>query len=432
MGDNVVVIGSGGREDAIARAFAESQGVSQVVLLPGNGAAQAQLHEKFVCYDIKASDIEGIKSFLSESRPALTFIGPEDPLIAGLAGDLRNYGLRVIGPGADGARLEGSKKYAREKMREYNIPGPDYRVFTDYDSAKSYLKGLEKPVFVKASGPARGKGALDGETEEMALHALYRIMKTPEFAKAGKTVVIEDKLYGEEASATLLVNSQAGILVPFPYSQDHKRQLDGDLGPNTGGMGAYAPTTLITPELDRRIRSKIFDGFMKMTAEMDYTGVIYPALMISDGQPDVLEINVRLGDPEALPLLTLLETDFYEACQRLIDGNLKPEDVKFRDGYAVCVVAASGWYPNPYETGKLILGLDSVDPNDPDIRIYHAGTKFENGSFYTSGGRVLSVTAYGKTIQEAIARAYATMEKIHFEGMLFRTDIGMRERSRCP
>ncbi len=431
MTDKVLVIGSGGREHAIAEKIAQSPHVGKVYVAPGNGAISEKLNGKFDAVPIKDSDYDAIARYATETKPGMIFIGPEGPLIDGLATRLRENSLRVIGPGRDGAMLEGDKRCARGMMYRYGVPSPLYGTFESYEHAAAYVMTNRRPFFVKASGPVLGKGAIDGETEEMALDALRRIFRDKEFGEAGNGVVIEDKLYGEEASALLMVNSKAGTAIPFPYAQDHKRQLDGDRGPNTGGMGAYAPTTLITPTLRTKIGRSIFDKSMEIFAyqHIDYCGFLYPGIIIlSDGDPKVLEYNVRMGDPETQPLLTLLESDFYEMCQDLIDGSLKAEDVKFRPGYAVCVVAASGGYPGKYEKGKLITGLDKTTD---DVSIFHAGTRFEDGKFYTNGGRVLGVTGYGATIEEARNRAYDALSNIVFDGMFFRRDIAQREVERC-
>lgn len=423
--DNVMVIGPGGREDALVRKLAESEHVGTVYWAMLNGNGGARFTPKCKVVDLKSYD--DMADFAEQNGVHLSVVGPEKHLIGGIGDVFSQRGLRLFGPGSYGAMLEGSKKYAKNFMREYGIPTAPFRTFTDPDEAKAYAE-TSGPVYVKASGPAEGKGAIDGSTPEKARRAIDRIMVDREFGDSGNEVIIEDFLDGEEASCMTFVNSEAGIAVPMEYSQDHKKEGEGETGRNTGGMGAYAPTKLITQELDRKIKhrvvSKILYGLQD--SGIPYKGVIYPGLKIKNGNPFVLEINDRLGDPETQVVMKKLMSDLYVAMSDTVDGRV-PE-LKSRDGYAVCVVLVSGGYPGKYEKGKRISGLDVERDN---VTVFHAGTVYENGSFYTNGGRVLGVTAVGNTIIEARDRAYEAAESIRFDGKQFRKDIAEREIRRA-
>jgi len=425
--DKVLVIGSGGREHAIARKIAESHDVEKVYCAPGNGGTAVTE---------KCENVSGLKTnvdmfdFAKSNKVALTVVGPEDSLANGIV-DLLAPCMNIFGPKYWAARLESSKADAKSFMEEHGVPTAKYKIFHNADAAFEYIDSISHPVFVKASGLALGKGALDGSTKEKARQAVERIMVKKEFGEAGDKIVIEDYLTGEEVSAMALINTHNGLAIPLLPSQDHKRLEDGDNGRNTGGMGAYAPTSLVTPELSQKIYEKIIQRTVNGLKDksQSYRGVIYPGIMVVDGEPFVLEYNVRFGDPETQPVLTLLESDLYHVLNGVLDGSLKPGDLKWKDGHAVCVVAVSGGYPGSYVKGKEIIGLDDAAKLD-DVIVYHAGTKSENGKFYTNGGRVLGITAYGKTIGDAIEKAYEAVDRIKFDGMFFRKDIGHREIAR--
>ncbi len=421
--DKVMVVGSGGREHALAWKLVQSPHVEKVYVAPGSdGIGQGQKCESV---PIKVSEYQALANFAKEHKIDLTVVGPEQPLVDGIADLFLENGLRLLGPSRTGAKLEGNKAYAKDFMQTYAVPTAGYKILYNYSDALDFLEhDWRGPVFVKASGLAAGKGALPGLTQDSAIEAARRIMKDKEFGDAGNEIVIEKYIVGEEASFMALLNSDAMVIVPLLPSQDHKRLHDNDEGPNTGGMGAYAPTRLVTSKLDEKVKSEIM--FKTMIGlrhdKTSYTGAIYPGLMISNEKPYVLEYNVRMGDPETQPVLSLLESDFYEALNDVIDG--KTPELKWKDGYAICVVLASKGYPQSPEKGKLISGLDLKRDN---IHVFHAGTKYEDGKFYTNGGRVLGVTGLGKTIEEARNRAYEAVDTIKFDGMHFRKDIGYRE-----
>ena len=417
---SVRVIGSGGMEHAVGWKLSQSPHVGKIYCIPGNGGTA--ITEK--CENINLKDYFSMARFAHENNVSLTVVGPEQPLVKGIVNLFSYHNLRIFGPGKEAAQLEGNKAYAKNFMSEYGVPTPQFRIFTDPEEATRYVERAG-PVYVKASGLAGGKGALDGRTVDLAKQAIRRIMIEREFEYAGDEVVIEQYLHGEEASCMALINSDANIITPLIPSQDHKKLGENDTGQNTGGMGAYAPTTLITEDLDRRIMSDVLLRTLHGLQDrgISYNGVIYPGLMISDGIPFVLEDGVRFGDPETQSVMPLLESDLYEVLNNVKDGR-KPE-LRWKNGYAVCVVLASDGYPDPssYEIGKLITGLEKQKDG---VIIFHAGTNYD-GNFYTSGGRVLGVTGSGQTIEQARDRAYDAIESIFFDNRIFRGDIGRRE-----
>lgn len=423
MGGRVLIVGSGGREHALASALGRSALVETVYA----NADWISITPKGSRADF---DTKNAHELAADRNVDLTVVGPEVPLVGGIADRFLENGLRLFGPARRAARLESSKAYAKEFMEAFDIPTARFRTFRDYRGAVRYLEKVTGPVYIKASGLAAGKGALPGRTFDEARDAARRIMVKREFGDAGDEIVIEEFLQGEEASCVALMNSSALLDAPFLFSQDHKKLLDGDEGPNTGGMGAYAPTTLVTPGLRDKINRQVLWQTMKglRYEHTDYTGFLYPGLMVDKDIPFVLEYNVRAGDPETQPLVVLAGFDFYLAMQNVIDG--KRPELKWRDGYAVCVILASKGYPEKPETGKLIHGLRERD----DAVVFHAGTKKEGDNFYTSSGRALGVTGYGETISEAVSRTYAAIGRenggIWFEGMQFRRDIGRWEIGR--
>ncbi|MBI4170736.1 MAG: phosphoribosylamine--glycine ligase [Candidatus Aenigmarchaeota archaeon] len=433
MKDNVLVLGSGGREHAISWKLSQSEHVGHVYVAPGNGGTE----KTSKCSNVKLASYKDMLQFAKENGIRMTFVGPEQPLVDGIADSFRRDDIRVFGPGRQGARLEGSKAYAKEFMGCWNVPTATFESHHYAGDAEAFIDVIADdergytPQYVKASGLAAGKGAISGRTPEDAKRAIRKIMRDYEFGPAGDCVVIEDLLEGEEASLTALVNSHKGIIDTFPASQDHKKIGEGETGDNTGGMGAYAPTTLISPELSSIIYKRILEPTISGLREdgISYIGSLYPGIIVKhdNGYPYVLEFNVRMGDPETQALLPLLETDFYEAVCNVHDG--QHANMTFGDGYAVCVVLASKGYPGRYEKGKPIEGLDELN-EDEGVMAFHAGTRYEDGKFYTSGGRVLGVTARGNTISRARDRAYEAVDRIRFENKYFRKDIGMRETVR--
>jgi len=417
----VLVVGSGGREHALAWKIAQSPKVDAVYAAPGNAgtAREAEL------VDIAADDIDGLLDFARTERIDLTVVGPEAPLVAGIVDRFREAGLRIFGPGKEAAQLEGSKVFAKELMREASIPTAGCRIFDRADQAHAYLDSTGGPVVVKADGLAAGKGVLVCGTIDQAHEAVDAIMVEHQFGEAGRQVVVEECLVGEEASILALTDGRT--IYPLPSSQDHKPVYDGDRGPNTGGMGAYSPAPVITPALAQRItREVLVPAVHALTVRgIRYRGVIYAGLMITPGGPKVLEFNCRFGDPETQPILMRLRGDLVPALEAVADGRLEDISLDWDQRPSVCVVMASGGYPGSYEKGKVITGLDEV-ARDPEVKVFHAGTALRDGQVVTNGGRVLGVTARAGTIAEAKARAYQAVKRIHFDGAYYRTDISDR------
>lgn len=414
----VLVIGGGGREHAIVWKLLQSPRVEKVYCAPGN----AGISRIAKCIDINIEDVDSLLDFVKYNWIDLTVVGPEVPLTNGIVDAFVTAERRIFGPEKSGARLEGSKIFAKDFMRKYGIPTAEYKTFTSYLHAEEYVRLKGAPIVIKADGLAAGKGVIVAETVDEAVTALKMIMKDRAFGEAGNKVLVEQCLKGEEAS--FMVVTDGKTVVPLASSQDHKRVFDGDKGPNTGGMGAYSPAPLVTEALQSEIMQTIINPVMNgLTKErINFRGVLYVGIMVCDGKPYVLEFNVRFGDPEAQPILARLDSDFFDLLKATAEGRLKDVKVSWKDDVSVCVVLASGGYPGPYEKGKPITGLDSFK-NDKDVFVFHAGTDLKGREVVTSGGRVLGVTALGKDIQAAKDNAYKAIEKIHFEGMHYRKDI---------
>ena len=417
----VLIVGGGGREHALAWKIAGSPLVEKIWVAPGN----AGIADQAECVPLSAEDLPGILAFARRERPDLTVIGPEAPLIAGLADALGAEGLAVFGPGAGAARLEGSKVFAKRIMRDHGIPTAAFEVFEDAKAALAYLATRRAPVVVKAEGIAAGKGVIVAETMEEAARAVRRIMIDRAFGEAGARVVIEDFLDGEEASFLAVTDGKR--ILPLASSQDHKRLLDGDRGPNTGGMGAYSPAPVVTPELERTIMDRIVRRTIDALAAegIVYRGVLYAGIMICDGQPIVLEYNARFGDPETQPLLKRMTSDIVPVLAAVAAGDLGDARFEWDPRPAVCVVMAAEGYPDAPVKGAPIEGLDEAG-RVPDVVVFHAGTRRESGRVRVSGGRVLGVTASGPDLAAARARAYEAVGKIHWEGAQARSDIAHR------
>ena len=414
----VLVAGGGGREHAICHALSKSAKVDKIWCAPGNGGI-ASIAE---CVDITATDIEKMVAFAKENKPDLVMVAPDDPLALGMVDALEDVGIRAFGPHKNAAIIEGSKSFAKDLMQKYNIPTANYAVFEESSKAIEYIKEQGAPIVVKADGLALGKGVTVAMTEEDAINAVKDAMDGGAFGSAGARVVIEEFLTGPEVS--VLAFTDGKTIKTMPSAQDHKRAYDHDKGPNTGGMGAFSPSRMYTDEIAKTCMDTIFRPTIDAMAKEGRTfkGVIYFGLMLTPKGPKVIEYNARFGDPETQAVLSRLETDIFDIFNAVIDGTLENIDIKWSDNAACCVCMASGGYPAKYEKGKVITGLDSVT----DSMVYHAGTKLSDGVMITNGGRVLGVTANAKTLDEAIKKAYADVKKIHFDGVHFRTDIGVK------
>jgi len=417
----VLIVGGGGREHALAWKIAQSPMVEALYCAPGN-AGTATVAENV---DIPADEVLGLLRFAQREGIDLTVVGPEAPLVAGIADRFEAHGLAVFGPSQRAAELEGSKVFAKHILRKHAIPTAHYDVFETVDGAEEHIREAEFPLVVKADGLAAGKGVIVCHEQAEALEAIDRIMKLRAFGDAGNRVVIEDCLVGEEVSILALTDGRT--IVPLPTSQDHKAIYDADAGPNTGGMGAYSPAPVITEAQAARIEREILIPIVHaMNAEdRRYKGVVYAGLMMTDDGPRVLEFNVRFGDPETQPILMRLQGDLVPVLRAIAEGNLQAAKLDWDPRPAVCVVLASGGYPGSYEKGKVITGLDEANALD-DVVVFHAGTALRDGQVVTAGGRVLGVTALGDDIQGAIDRAYEAVGKIQFDGMYCRSDIGAK------
>ena len=425
----ILVIGSGGREHALVWKIAQSKLVDKIFCAPGNGGILRHAE----CIDIKADDIKGLLDFARKEKIDLTVVGPEAPLAVGIVDEFNNHKLRIFGPTKRAARLEASKVFAKELMAKYNVPTANFKIFDNADAAKKYIEKIGVPCVVKADGLAQGKGVIIAKTIDEAEEAVDSIMQKKIFGDAGNKVIIEDCLEGQEASIIVITDSKE--VIALASSQDHKRVFDNDSGPNTGGMGAYSPAPVVTSELSKEILEKIvyrtIDGLVK--EGITYRGVLYAGVMLTKEGPKTLEFNVRFGDPETQAILPRLKSDLLETMMATSEDKLnrvvKLGGLSWDNRACVCVACASGGYPGDYEKGKEIFGLDEA-ANMKDVVVFHAGTKslIANGKSHivTSGGRVLGVTGLGNTIKEAIDRTYQAVEKIHFEGMHYRKDIGRR------
>jgi phosphoribosylamine--glycine ligase len=423
----VLVVGSGGREHALVWKLRQSPRVSKLYAAPGN-AGIADLAE---CAKVDVSEVRLLADFAERQGIDLTLVGPELPLTLGIVNEFERRGLRIFGPNREAAALEGSKVFTKRLMKRHGIPTGFFQSFDQPEDAKRYIREVGAPIVVKADGLAAGKGAIVCQTVPEALEAVAKIMEVRAFGDAGNQVVVEEFLQGEEAS--FLAFTDGTTVVPLASSQDHKAVFDQDRGPNTGGMGAYSPAPVVTEDVHRKVMDRIMVPTVKgMAAEgRPYRGVLYAGLMIHDGEPRVLEFNARFGDPEAQPLLVRMASDLVPILEAVIDNRLHEVEIVWRAEPAVCVVMASGGYPGAYEKDKPITGLGAA-ARLKDVVVFHAGTARQAGQVVTAGGRVLGVTAWGKDLPAAIARAYRTVGKIRWDGMHFRTDIGRKALDRRP
>ena len=423
----ILLIGGGGREHALAWKLAQSSKVEVIFAAPGN-PGMAML-PKCQCIGLNVDDLEGVADYAEEQSIDVTVVGPEAPLVAGLADVFKRRGLPVFGPSKAAAQLEGSKAFSKELMAKYNIPTAFFKICEDIETAKAYVEEKGAPIVVKADGLAAGKGVVVAMTKQEALDAIDDMMGDHKFGAAGARVVLEEFMEGEEAS--LLAFTDGKTVVPMIAAQDHKRVFDGDEGPNTGGMGTYAPAPVMTDVLRLKATEIILKPVVAaMAAEgMPYQGCLYAGLMIKGDSIKVVEFNCRFGDPETQVVLPLLDGDLAEIMLACATGTLDKVDVFWHDKAAVCVVMASGGYPESYEKGKEITGL-AVAEEDKDVVVFHAGTKADGEKVVTSGGRVLGVTAVDSSIKAARDRAYAAVEKINFDKAFYRKDIAWRALKR--
>lgn len=414
----ILVIGSGGREHALCRKLSESADVERVYVIPGNDGMED------IATPVSVKSDEDKLEFARLMQIDLTVAGPETVLTEGLADKFAEAGLPFFGPSAAAARIEGSKQFAKALMKKYNIPTAAYETFTDKAAALAYVETQKFPLVIKADGLAAGKGVIIAQNLAEAKETIEDMMGNGAFGGAGETVVIEEFMEGEEASVLAFCDGKT--IIPMISSQDHKRIFDNDEGPNTGGMGAYAPAPIMTDELMQKVREKVLEpAAAGMAAEgYPFVGCLYAGLMILGGEPRVVEFNCRFGDPETEVVLPMLESNLAQIMLHCANGTLEDADIRWKAGYAVDVVLASAGYPAGHSAGDVISGLEKA--KEAGCIIFHAGTKKENGNFVTSGGRVLNVVARGETLREARDKAYAGVSEISFEGMQYRHDIAAR------
>lgn len=419
---DVLVIGSGGREHAIVWALKKDKNIKNIFCAPGN-AGTALIAQNI---DISPNDLDGLLEFAKEKNIALTVVGPEIPLVRGIVDIFMKAGLKIFGPNKSAAMIEGSKEFTKNLLKENKIPTAEFEKFSSLEKAISYIKVNKKyPLVIKADGLAAGKGVLICNNEKDAYAAVNDIMGKKIFGEAGNTIIVEEFLEGDEVS--ILAVTDGNEILLLPPAQDHKRVFDDDKGPNTGGMGAYAPTPLINKTLMDEIKNKILyptlEGLKRK--KIDYRGVLYAGLMITDFGPKVLEYNCRFGDPETQSIVPLVKSSLLEVFIGCIEGKIKDKQFDIKDEVALNVVITSNGYPGKYEIGKEIFGLETFEGRQ-DIIIFHAGTKIENGKVLTSGGRVLNFTGIDKNIEKTIEKVYNNIYEIKFEGAYFRKDIGKR------
>ncbi|MFW5988219.1 MAG: phosphoribosylamine--glycine ligase [bacterium] len=415
----VLVIGSGGREHALIWKIFQSELVNKIYAAPGNDGME-NLAKKV---DIPADDKMALADWVEENEIDLTVVGPEKPLVNGIVDEFEKRGLKIFGPNAKAAQIEGSKVFAKDILRKYDIATAEYEVFNSVEDSLRYLRGCDFPVVIKAEGLASGKGVVIATNVEEAEEAVSTIMEDRIFGDAGERIVVEDFLTGEEVSFLGLTDGET--IVPLSPAQDHKAVFDGDEGPNTGGMGAYSPTPFVSEELENEILEEVLKPTIEAFQQegIKYKGILYAGLILTEMGPKVLEFNARLGDPETQVLLPRLKNDLVELMLDVVNEDLEDVKLNIREESAVCVVLTSGGYPITYDTGKKIKGLDELNKYD-NVLVFHAGTKKEGEDFVTDGGRVLGITVLEKGLFDAINEAYEMVEKVRFEDMHYRTDIG--------
>ena len=414
----VLVIGSGGREHALAWKLSQSPEVKEVYVAPGNGGT-----EKYHNVDIQAGDLQGLKNFALDKGIDLTVVGPENPLCDGIVDVFKSAGLKIFGPDKACAMFEKSKEFTKEFLEKYKIPTAKYKSYTDYDGAREGIRELSDPVVVKADGLCAGKGVIICGDEKEAEKALREIFLDKVFGAEGSTVVVEEFLRGRESSLLAFVSNNK--IFPLEEAEDHKQIFDGDRGPNTGGVGTYSPRRGSSEKLKahtKEILTKI-EGGLKSEG-LTYNGILFIGFMIENDEPKVVEFNVRFGDPETEVLMPRLKGDLYQILNKCIDGTLSAGDIEWREELCLCTILCSEGYPGSYEKGKEITGIENLDE---DIILFHNGTKREGQKLLTNGGRVLTVATLSKDMERARAKVYANIDKLHFDGMYYRKDIGLRK-----
>ena len=412
----ILVVGGGGREHAICWKLNNESNVEKIYCAPGN----AGISNVAECIDIGDSDIENLLKFAKENQIDLTIVGPEIPLVAGIVDAFEKEGLKIFGPNKKCAQLEGSKSFSKDFMIRHNLPTAKYKEYTNLDEAITEIDSFGYPVVIKADGLAAGKGVVIPENREDAITTLKEMMSDKKFGNAGDKIVVEEFLNGIETSILAFVDNDT--IVPMVSSKDHKKVFEGETGLNTGGMGTFSPSEIYTDELAKEVQEKILDktleGFKK--DNLNYKGILFVGLMITEDGPKILEYNVRFGDPETQSVLFRLDTDLNKIISAILDNNLKNIEINYSKEEAICVMLTSGGYPESYEKGKVISGLENLDS---DIVVFHSGTKFDNENIVTNGGRVIGITAKGKTVKEAGEKVYENIKKINFEKMHYRKDI---------
>lgn len=412
----ILVVGGGGREHAICWKLSDESNVEKIYCAPGN----AGISNVAQCVNIGDSDIEALLQFAKENEIDLTIVGPEVPLVAGIVDEFEKENLKVFGPNKKCAQLEGSKAFSKDFMIRHNLPTAKYKEYTDLDKAIAEIDEFGYPVVIKADGLAAGKGVVIPENREDAIETLKEMMADHKFGHAGDKIVIEEFLTGIETSILAFVDNDT--IVPMVSAKDHKKVFENETGLNTGGMGTFSPSEIYTDELAKEIQEKILDktleGFKK--DNLEYKGILFVGLMITKEGPKVLEYNVRFGDPETQSVLFRLNTDLNKIMTAIIDNNLKNIEINYSKEEAICVMLTSGGYPEAYEKGKVITGLENLDS---DIVVFHSGTKFDKENIVTDGGRVIGITAKGSSVKEASDKVYENIKKINFEGMHYRKDI---------
>ena len=416
----ILVVGGGGREHALCWKISQSKRVKDIYCAPGNGGTSTVATN----IDIQANDIERLLAFALEKEIDLTIVGPEEPLCLGIVDEFIKNGLRIFGVNKKSAQLEGSKEYSKAFMKNYNIPTAKYNSFTDYSEAIEGLKEFNYPLVIKADGLCAGKGVVICQTEKEAKDCLADILRDKIFGEEGNKVIIEEFLVGIETSLLCFVTE--GRIIPMDTARDYKKINDGDQGANTGGIGCFSPSLIISRELNRKIEKNILNNikFGFSNDEMDFKGVLFIGLMIVDDEPIVLEFNVRFGDPEAEVLIPRLSGDIIDVFQKTIDGVLNKTDLVWDEDYCVTVIATSEGYPGKFEKGHEITGLEELDK---DILVFHNGTTYVDDKLVTNGGRVLALTSMGKTLEEARTNIYNNIEKVKFQGINYRSDIAKHD-----